>query len=439
MRRFFVALAMVATMLAPLGANANDRQIAEQIIRILKQRKDAGELKGFNINLEVDQGDVWLKGHVTGAEQEKLALEIVRDIEGVSKVFSDIEVRGEQPAGPAPQRRNRADRLATEAPAVAESVEAVNRLVSSAEELDNTRNQSQQIAHELAAKLRAEQEQGNLRGFGIDVQVNNGILSLKGTTASEEQRHLILEIARRIQGVEKVINKISIADPDEVQQASADTAEADRSSRRRTEQAEPILVDATPIQEDNAEVLAEEISKRIKTQQQFGALRDFRIDVQVDEGVVWMSGSVANKEQHALALDMARYVPGVKQVVNDLSITEPLEDITPEPIKESQPEEMFASQPIPTELPHEPQASPLRPHTEFQDAPLRQPTQPQQQVAAQPQVAAQQQPAAQPQAPSWSYVPTGPNSRFVGYALVNTGGNQPQPQMQPIAQPQQMI
>lgn len=64
MRRFFVTLALIATVLAPFGASANDRQIAEQIVRSLKQRKAAGELQGFNIDLQVDNGAVWLKGYV---------------------------------------------------------------------------------------------------------------------------------------------------------------------------------------------------------------------------------------------------------------------------------------------------------------------------------------------------------------------------------------
>jgi hypothetical protein len=41
----------------------------------------------------------------------------------------------------------------------------------------------------------------------------------------------------------------------------------------------------------------------------------------VEEGTVWLSGRVANAEQQHKALDIARRIPGVKQVVNDLSVT----------------------------------------------------------------------------------------------------------------------
>jgi len=40
----------------------------------------------------------------------------------------------------------------------------------------------------------------------------------------------------------------------------------------------------------------------------------------VENGTLWLSGRVTSKEQQAAALDVARRVPGVKQVVNDLSV-----------------------------------------------------------------------------------------------------------------------
>jgi len=42
----------------------------------------------------------------------------------------------------------------------------------------------------------------------------------------------------------------------------------------------------------------------------------------VDEGTVWLSGRVASEQQQAKALDVARRIGGVKQVVNELTISE---------------------------------------------------------------------------------------------------------------------
>ena len=67
----------------------------------------------------------------------------------------------------------------------------------------------------------------------------------------------------------------------------------------------------------------------------------------VDEGVVWLSGYVKSTGQQLLALDMARFVPGVKTVVNDLSIVRP-EDQKVTASSETAPAELNADSIRPT-------------------------------------------------------------------------------------------
>ena len=69
------------------------------------------------------------------------------------------------------------------------------------------------------------------------------------------------------------------------------------------------------------EELAEDVIGRLRTQKERGTLRNFDVDVQVNDRVVWVSGRVASEEQQALVLDITRRVRGVKQVVNDLQVT----------------------------------------------------------------------------------------------------------------------
>src|SRR5262245_61478619 len=70
--------------------------------------------------------------------------------------------------------------------------------------------------------------------------------------------------------------------------------------------------------------IAQQIIDKLQAEKKAGTLKGFSIDLQVDEGTVWLSGRVASEQQQARALDMARRVAGVKQVVNDLSIGEPV-------------------------------------------------------------------------------------------------------------------
>jgi len=281
---------MIATVLAPLGASANDRQIAEQIVRSLKQRKDAGELQGFNIDLQVDKGAVWLKGYVSKPEQEQLALDIARRVEGVEKVFNQIELRTEESseaeAEDSSSRRNvnQAQRLDAAASESVQPEQAKPQLASTEEDVEGQQDESRRIAETLVAKLREEQKAGNLERFGIDVQADKGTLTLKGQMASEEQRDTVLEIARRIPGVKKVVNGISIAaerpEPKEIVPELAPVEMAKRplapaTSRRETE-AEPIAT-AQPKEiakpattESESRAITDEVLSRLATQKRTG-------------------------------------------------------------------------------------------------------------------------------------------------------------------------
>ena len=54
--------------------------------------------------------------------------------------------------------------------------------------------------------------------------------------------------------------------------------------------------------------LAEDVIGRLRTQKERGTLRNFDVDVQVNDRVVWVSGRVASEEQQALVLDVTRRV-----------------------------------------------------------------------------------------------------------------------------------
>ena len=462
MRRFFVTLALIAIVLAPFGVSAsgNDRQIAEQIVRGLKHRQDSGDLQGFNIDLQVDKGSVWLKGHVSDPEQERLALEVARRVEGVQRVFNQIEVQGlektESPvetAKPAPtatrptQEQVVSNRRAKQAkPAVAkepvadESTQEGLQLVSTVrEETEADRQEAQQIAQELVKKLRAEQEEGNLERFGIDIEVDKGILWLKGQMASKEQRHIVLEIARRISGVKQVVNDLSIDDRHSKEVAVSPAPELEYEAREVEKDLEVTPAELPATDEDDSETLANEIISRLQTAKSLGTLKDFGVDVQIDEGVVWMSGYVANESQQTVILDIASHVAGVKQVVNDLSIVK-REEVQGSPKYP----ETLASHPIPVQMPNEPATLPTREPAQVEANPLRglapqalaAPQAVGQGIAA-PQaigqgVAAPQGMAAAAPAPG-TYVPAQGTGRVIGYRLIRI--DNPQLQQQPTFQP----
>jgi len=95
MRRYFFGLAMMAlAMMSPAILRADDSQIARQIIERLQVEKRAGNLKGFNIDLQVDEGTVWMSGKLASEAQRAKALDIARRIPGVKQVVNDLKVVG---------------------------------------------------------------------------------------------------------------------------------------------------------------------------------------------------------------------------------------------------------------------------------------------------------------------------------------------------------
>jgi hypothetical protein len=93
MRRLVLVWAISAiAALAPSLAFADDEAIAKHIVERLNSAKQKGELRGFQVDLEVKDGTVWFRGSVATAAQEKLVLETGQMAPGAVKVVDGINV-----------------------------------------------------------------------------------------------------------------------------------------------------------------------------------------------------------------------------------------------------------------------------------------------------------------------------------------------------------
>ncbi|MFI4876506.1 MAG: BON domain-containing protein [Blastopirellula sp. JB062] len=98
MRRFWTMALLAAITLAPVAAaNADDAEISRQIVDQLKAKKAEGSLKGFNIGLSVENGVVWLEGHVSNKSQHDMAIDIARRVSGVEQVVDGVSVNNPDP------------------------------------------------------------------------------------------------------------------------------------------------------------------------------------------------------------------------------------------------------------------------------------------------------------------------------------------------------
>lgn len=185
-----------------------------------------------------------------------------------------------------------------------------------------------QIAQSIIDRLEEKKADGSLRGFDIDLQVDQGTVWMKGTVASAEQRKAALDVARRVKGVEKVVNQLKLEDADKSASRPATLKEA--TAREAVAPVETPVAEAAPVATTKGdEQLLSDVLNRLQAIKTAGQLKGFKLDVHADGGVVWLNGHVASSQQHALVIDAVRRVPGVKQVVNELAVKEATTTVAP--------------------------------------------------------------------------------------------------------------
>ena len=222
MRRLMIGLTLVCmAALIPLWVQADDRQIAEEIIQQLQQHKDAGELKGFGIDLQVEKGIVRIEGRVSTAQQRQLTLDTVRRVTGVKQVVNKLTVTGKpfvqtQTASQKPVAKSAYNAtLAKLKGTLNRTANATTQLTSTSSEKQAAEakllaEQDQQLAKLVAEGLKAEKDQGHLNGFRVNLSVDRGTVWLEGDVANSEQQSLVLDVARRIPGVKQVVNDLAV-------------------------------------------------------------------------------------------------------------------------------------------------------------------------------------------------------------------------------------
>ncbi len=66
------------------------------------------------------------------------------------------------------------------------------------------------IAEEISSLLLQAKSEGDLVGFHLTTKVENGTVHLAGRVSDEPQRDMVLDLARRVNGVKLVVNDLSV-------------------------------------------------------------------------------------------------------------------------------------------------------------------------------------------------------------------------------------
>ncbi len=218
MRRFLfgVVIAAVSTTM-PAWAFGGDREIAQSLMAELKQHKAAGNLKGFDIDLKVEDGIVYLTGQVASRAQRALVAKAATKEVGEANLVNELTVRNSQPPRQVKPQFE---------PASRPKVKLASTSRNSSQPNSQPKRSSQPspsdvaVTDSLIARLQQSKSAGALRGFELDVSTVNGDVWLRGKVANQTQKDHVLDIARRTRGVARVIDDIVVAHGGPVRQVS---------------------------------------------------------------------------------------------------------------------------------------------------------------------------------------------------------------------------
>jgi osmotically-inducible protein OsmY len=202
MRRFLFGVVIASVTAAmPAWAFGGDREIAKSVMSELQEHKAAGNLKGFDIDLKVEEGIIYLTGEVASRAQRALVLNAAANAAGSENIVNELSVKGETKPAAAPKEVE-VERAASQAEQIVQPASSTDEATPSANDM--------KVTDAVISKLGQAKSAGNLRGFELDVSTVSGDVWVKGSVASQTQKDLVLDIARRTSGVARVIDDITV-------------------------------------------------------------------------------------------------------------------------------------------------------------------------------------------------------------------------------------
>ena len=143
---------------------------------------------------------------------------------------------------------------------------------------------------------------GNLDSFDINTDVKNGNVVLTGKVENSVDKKLAEELVANIDGVTSVDNKLTIVSDKDMDGDMSDDME-------------------DTVDEGTSELTDAKIATVIKTRLLMDTdISGFDIDVDVENGVVMLTGDVDSDAERDLAVEIAKNASDVKYVKSDLRV-----------------------------------------------------------------------------------------------------------------------
>jgi len=227
--------------------------------RIQSSAKDSyvfrTELRDDSINVNSNQGIVTLTGSVSEDSHKTLAQETVSNLPGVKSVDNQLVINGQQPS----------------------------------------ENSDGWIGMNVKSALFFNR---NVSAVNTEVDVANGVVTLKGQADSQAQKDLTGEYAKDINGVKSVDNQMTIA-------STVNPPEQNKDNKDN--------------KVDDASITAQ-VKMAFLTHHSTSA---FKTGVDTSNGVVTLSGNATSGAAKDMAGKVAGDINGVTNVVNNMTIITP--------------------------------------------------------------------------------------------------------------------
>lgn len=189
------------------------------------------------------------------------------------------------------------------------------------------------ITTAVKSKLAADD---TVKAYRIDVDTKDHVVTLNGAVDTAAARARAVELARATDGVRDVIDELTVtpgATPttgidDKIQGEAAEAAreaddKTDAAQKKAGDKADELQKKAGDKADEAGDAVANAaLTSKIKTKFLADtAISGLRIDVDSNNGVVTLTGTVPSATEKAHALKVARETDGVKSVVDHLKVS----------------------------------------------------------------------------------------------------------------------
>jgi len=210
--------------------------------------------------------------------------------------------------------------LMTSGLAAAQAVDTAQEKTKAAATKTGTVISDAEITTAVKTKLSADKTVG---ASNIDVDTNNGAVTLNGTVKTAAERSAAARIARQTKGVKSVTNRLTLEAAATTGTSEPKVKVKDTTKQNDDEKAKVVIKDDTTpkVKAAGRKIADAEITTALKTKL-LGVKDVIANDINVDtnDGVVTLKGTVPTAAQKTRAAEIARETAGVKHVVNELTV-----------------------------------------------------------------------------------------------------------------------